>query len=58
MGIGRPSAEKRGGGTLGLVAKRPVDPLDFLDVDALLSDEERDVRDTVRKFVRDRKSVV
>jgi glutaryl-CoA dehydrogenase len=36
------------------VAKGPLDPLDFLDVDALLSDEERDVRDTVRKFVRDR----
>ncbi len=32
----------------------PLDPLDFLDVDALLSDEERDVRDTVRRFVRER----
>jgi len=31
-----------------------LDPSDFLDVDALLSDEERDVRDTVRAFVRDR----
>ncbi|HYT30031.1 MAG TPA: acyl-CoA dehydrogenase family protein [Actinomycetota bacterium] len=29
-------------------------PDDFLDVDALLSDEERMVRDTVRSFVRDR----
>jgi len=35
-------------------AKGPLDPYDFLDVDALLSDEERDVRDTVRKFVADR----
>ena len=31
-----------------------IDPLDFLDVDALLSDEERDVRDTVRAWVLDR----
>jgi glutaryl-CoA dehydrogenase len=31
-----------------------VRPLDFLGVDALLSDEERDMRDTVRAFVRDR----
>jgi glutaryl-CoA dehydrogenase len=29
-------------------------PLDFLDTDHLLSDEERDIRDTVRAFVRDR----
>src|SRR5437879_2465906 len=29
-------------------------PLDFLDVDALLTDEERMVRDTVREFVADR----
>ena len=36
------------------MAKQPLDPLDFLDVDALLSDEERDVRDTVRRFVGDR----
>jgi glutaryl-CoA dehydrogenase len=36
------------------VAKGPLDPLDFLDVDGLLSDEERDVRDAVRSFVRDR----
>ena len=31
-----------------------VDPYDFLAVDALLDDEERAVRDTVRQFVRDR----
>jgi glutaryl-CoA dehydrogenase len=29
-------------------------PNDFLDVDGLLTDEERDIRDTVRAFVRDR----
>ena len=29
-------------------------PTDFLAIDALLSDEERDIRDTVRAFVRDR----
>jgi glutaryl-CoA dehydrogenase len=29
-------------------------PHDFLDADWLLSDEERDIRDTVRAFVRDR----
>ncbi|MFE2185449.1 acyl-CoA dehydrogenase family protein [Streptomyces sp. NPDC059455] len=29
-------------------------PLDFLSVDHVLSDEERDIRDTVRAFVRDR----
>lgn len=29
-------------------------PLDFLDIDGLLSDEERDIRDTVRAFVEDR----
>jgi glutaryl-CoA dehydrogenase len=34
---------------------RPIAPdaVDFLDLDALLSDEERLVRDTVRQFVRD-----
>src|SRR3954454_16931166 len=32
----------------------PVDALDFLRIDSLLSDEERLVRDTVRAFVRDR----
>ena len=36
-------------------AARPeVKPLDFLDIDHLLLDEERMVGDTVRKFVRDR----
>jgi len=32
-------------------AAAPLKPHDFLDLDALLSDEERDIRDTVRKFV-------
>ena len=32
----------------------PVDAVDFIGVNALLSDEERMVRDTVRAFVRDR----
>jgi len=31
----------------------PPDPLDFLAIDALLSEEERDVRDTVRAWVAD-----
>jgi glutaryl-CoA dehydrogenase len=31
-----------------------IRPKDFLDVDQLLSDEERDIRDTVRAFVTDR----
>ncbi|HSL64639.1 MAG TPA: acyl-CoA dehydrogenase family protein [Gaiellaceae bacterium] len=31
-----------------------LDPLDFLALDALLDDEERAVRDTVRQFVRER----
>jgi len=31
-----------------------LDPHDFLDIDALLDDEERLVRDTVRQFVADR----
>ncbi len=30
-----------------------ISPTDFLDIDHLLSDEERDIRDTVRAFVRD-----
>jgi glutaryl-CoA dehydrogenase len=30
----------------------PVNPLDFLAIDALLGDEERDIRDNVRAFVR------
>ena len=29
-----------------------IDPLDFVDVDGLLSDEERAIRDAVREFVR------
>jgi glutaryl-CoA dehydrogenase len=38
------------------VAGRPVhiDPSDFLNIDSLLSDEERLIRDTVRGFVKDR----
>ena len=32
---------------------RAPDPLDFLDVDRLLSDEEQAIRDTVRGFVGD-----
>src|ERR687886_2429089 len=35
-------------------APRTLKPLDFLDVDALLSSEERMIRDTVRQFVRER----
>ncbi len=36
-------------------AARPrISPRDFLDIDHLLSDEERDIRDTVRAFVADR----
>ncbi|HEX6724678.1 MAG TPA: acyl-CoA dehydrogenase family protein [Gaiella sp.] len=31
-----------------------LDPYDFLDVDGLLDDEERAIRDTVRQFVRER----
>ena len=36
-------------------AMRPgkIDPMDFLDIDALLTDEERLIRDTVRSFVAD-----
>jgi glutaryl-CoA dehydrogenase len=33
---------------------RDVDPIDFLEVDALLDDEEVLIRDTVRRFVADR----
>ncbi|HXO09392.1 MAG TPA: acyl-CoA dehydrogenase family protein [Solirubrobacteraceae bacterium] len=33
---------------------RELRPLDFLAIDDLLSDEERDIRDTVRAFVNDR----
>ncbi len=35
-------------------APTAIDPHDFLALDGLLSDEERDVRDLVRAFVRDR----
>ncbi|MGD0981640.1 MAG: acyl-CoA dehydrogenase family protein [Solirubrobacteraceae bacterium] len=34
--------------------KEELLPQDFLEIDHLLSDEERDIRDTVRAFVRDR----
>jgi glutaryl-CoA dehydrogenase len=34
--------------------RRRPDPSDFLDLDALLSDEERMIRDTVRGYVKDR----
>src|SRR5712692_3274828 len=33
---------------------RGADPLDFLDIDALLTDEERMIRDAVRQFVGER----
>ena len=38
------------------VAETPtsLDPLDFLAIDALLDEEERAIRDTVRTFVRER----
>ena len=35
-------------------APAAINPRDFLGIDHLLSDEERDIRDTVRAFVRDR----
>ena len=37
------------------VTEKPtaIDPSDFLALDALLDDEERAVRDTVRQFVRE-----
>ena len=35
-------------------ASSALDPYDFLDVDGLLDDEERAIRDTVRQFVRER----
>ena len=34
--------------------KTELDPRDFLALDALLDDEERAIRDTVRRFVRER----
>ena len=30
---------------------KPIDPLDYLEIDTLLSDEERLIRDTVRSWV-------
>ncbi|MGE5226290.1 MAG: acyl-CoA dehydrogenase family protein, partial [Planctomycetaceae bacterium] len=33
--------------------KRPLDPLDLLDTDALLSEEERQIRDLAREWVGD-----
>ncbi len=36
------------------LAKQTTDPLDFLAIDALLSDEEKAIRDTVRAWVRER----
>ena len=37
------------------MSQRPADdPLDFLGIDTLLDEEERQIRDTVRKFVRDK----
>jgi glutaryl-CoA dehydrogenase len=35
-------------------APAAISPTDFLSIDRLLSEEERDIRDTVRAFVRDR----
>jgi len=35
-------------------ARSALDPYDLLDVDGLLDDEERAIRDTVRRFVRER----
>ena len=35
-------------------ARTTIDPHDYLDVDGLLDDEERAIRDTVRQFVRQR----
>jgi glutaryl-CoA dehydrogenase len=35
-------------------SKPALEPLDFLALDALLDDEERAIRDTVRQFVRER----
>ena len=34
--------------------RQALDPLDYLELDRLLDDEERAIRDTVRSFVRDR----
>lgn len=35
-------------------AGAPIHPKDFLELDRLLSDEERDIRDAIRAFVADR----
>ena len=40
--------------TAAIAAPDAIRPEDFLAIDHLLSDEERDIRDTVRAFVRDR----
>jgi glutaryl-CoA dehydrogenase len=40
--------------TAAAAAPPAIRPSDFLSVDRLFSDEERDIRDTVRAFVRDR----
>src|SRR6059058_2166884 len=37
-----------------IVKPQATDPLDFLAIDALLSDEERAIRDTVRAWVKER----
>jgi glutaryl-CoA dehydrogenase len=37
-----------------VVSPDPVDPMDLLDLDSLLDDEERLIRDTVRRYVEDR----
>jgi glutaryl-CoA dehydrogenase len=37
-----------------VTSRDSVDPIDFLGLDALLSEEERALRDTVRRFVRER----
>jgi glutaryl-CoA dehydrogenase len=39
---------------MSVAAAQEIRPQDFLGIDHLLSDEERDIRDTVRAFVRDR----
>ena len=41
-------------GTRPETTRTRADPIDLLDVDALLTDEERMIRDTVRGFVKDR----
>src|SRR6266536_3070413 len=41
-------------GTRPETSRTPADPIDLLDLDALLTGEERMIRDTVRGFVKDR----